>query len=53
MWPSNLWNALVMLEFNISKVDYCSGKRLGEDVPGGGYFRNFWVGTCRWDPILA
>ena len=18
--------------------------------PGGGYFRNFWVGMCRWDP---
>ena len=17
---------------------------------GGGYFRNFWVGMCRWDP---
>ena len=19
-------------------------------VPGGGYFRNFWVGMCRWEP---
>ena len=19
-------------------------------IPGGGYFRNFWVGMCRWDP---
>ena len=19
-------------------------------TPGGGYFRNFWVGMCRWDP---
>ena len=18
--------------------------------PGGGYFRNFWVGLCRWNP---
>ena len=18
--------------------------------PPGGYFRNFWVGVCRWDP---
>ena len=18
--------------------------------PGGGHFRNFWVGMCRWDP---
>ena len=34
LWPSN-WKAPVMLEFNISKVGYCSGKSLGEDVPGG------------------
>ena len=20
------------------------------DTPGGGHFRNFWVGMCRWDP---
>ena len=20
------------------------------DPPGGGYFRNFWVGMGRWDP---
>ena len=19
-------------------------------LPGGGHFRNFWVGMCRWDP---
>ena len=22
----------------------------GLTPPGGGYFRNFWVGVCRWDP---
>ena len=21
-----------------------------ETPGGGGYFRNFWVGLCRWDP---
>ena len=21
-----------------------------ETPGGGGYFRNFWVGMCRWDP---
>ena len=21
-----------------------------ETLGGGGYFRNFWVGMCRWDP---
>ena len=31
-------------------------KPAGDNVPsgqtrgGGGYFRNFWVGLCRWDP---
>ena len=20
------------------------------NTPGGGYFRNFWVGMCRWNP---
>ena len=23
---------------------------VGSVVPGGGYFRNFWVGMCRWHP---
>ena len=21
-----------------------------EYIPGGGHFRNLWVGMCRWDP---
>ena len=23
---------------------------LFRNAPGGGYFRNFWLGMCRWDP---
>ena len=23
---------------------------LGVKAGGGGYFRNFWVGMCHWDP---
>ena len=26
------------------------GRKKGGFQPGGGYFRNFWVGMCRWDP---
>ena len=26
-----------------------SVRRPESDIPGG-YFRNFWVGMCRWDP---
>ena len=27
-------------------------QKLSDDVVpgGGGYFRNFWLGVCRWDP---
>ena len=25
-------------------------KKEVETRGGGGYFRNFWVGICRWDP---
>ena len=24
--------------------------RIKLEGPGGGYFRNFWVGMCCWDP---
>ena len=26
------------------------GTFTGDNGPGGEYFRNFWVGMCRWDP---
>ena len=27
------------------------GTFTGDNGPGGGgYFRNFWMGMCRWDP---
>ena len=33
-------------ELDSSLVDSTYDSRGG----GGGYFRNFWVGMCRWDP---
>ena len=39
--------------FHLAVISYanstCKVKK-GEDVDPGGYFRNFWVGMCRWDP---
>ena len=31
---------------------YGFGKRKAAkaSIPRGGYFKNFWVGMCRWDP---
>ena len=53
---------LVMMHFNvtimISWYNPCmmndkhakTGKKTADYRPGGGYFRNFWVGMCCWDP---
>ena len=27
--------------------------RKSKKKPGGRYFRNFWVGMCRWDPEIV
>ena len=27
-----------------------NGQLYKMDTWGGGHFRNFWVGVCRWDP---
>ena len=36
---------MTTLLFNISKFAV-----KGAEIPGGGYFRNFWVGMCHWEP---
>ena len=38
---------------NISSIvglHWVSHQNRLETVRGGGYFRNFWVGMCHWDP---
>ena len=41
-----VWGTLVLL--NIYCLEY-NWEQTVVRVPGG-YFRNFWVGMCRWDP---
>ena len=36
-----------MVTGEIEKMMYYT---LGNTPGGGGYFRNFWVGMCRWNP---
>ena len=28
-------------------------QKIGKEAGGGRYFRNFWVGMCRWDPEIV
>ena len=46
-------NKDVELTNSITKIEECLSvidKSMSINPRGGGYFRNFWVGMCRWEP---
>ena len=40
----------VSVSFRLPCLCPSKGQQHGTSIPRGGYFRNFWVGMCRWDP---